>query len=160
MTKAGRVAEAFKEIKRLPSLIDMDQRRKALKFERGLSSFLDRGILRSFNSFKTMYDEGQAIKKRGVIQLVNSTISGNKKVFNRWIMISEKRKMTEQCRKVMEIFNGIHFVIKSVSDNAFLGSNENMLKERALMQLFRNLSSNVAGTFKQWRNANQVEKMR
>lgn len=51
MSKAGRVAEAFRIIKKLPT-IDGDKQRKALKFEKNLSRILDKNLLRSFNSFK------------------------------------------------------------------------------------------------------------
>lgn len=52
MSKAGRVAEAFRIIKKLPTRIDGDKQRKALKFEKNLSRILDKNLLRSFNSFK------------------------------------------------------------------------------------------------------------
>lgn len=32
MSKAGRVAEAFRQIKNLPELVDLDKRKKASKF--------------------------------------------------------------------------------------------------------------------------------
>ena len=52
MSKAGRVAEAFRIIKNLPGLVDMERRRRASKFEKGLSSFLERTIRRSYNAYK------------------------------------------------------------------------------------------------------------
>lgn len=52
MSKAGRVAEAFKLIKSLPEQVDTEQRKKASKFEKGLSNFIDRTLRRSFGQFK------------------------------------------------------------------------------------------------------------
>lgn len=40
MSKAGRVAEAFRLIKTIPEPIDLERRKKASKFEKGLSGFL------------------------------------------------------------------------------------------------------------------------
>ena len=88
MSRAGRVVEAFNAFKKLPKGVDFDLRRRASKFERGLSKFLDRNIVRSFGSFKTEYEEGQSMKKRGVIQLINCTASNSKKMFSRWKIIN------------------------------------------------------------------------
>lgn len=52
MSKAGRIAEAFRTIKNLPDMPDLEQRKKAAKFEKGLSSFVDRTLRVSFGSFK------------------------------------------------------------------------------------------------------------
>jgi hypothetical protein len=40
---------------------------------------------------------------------------------------------------VSHIFSNINFAIKSVADNAFLNSKDNEVKEKALVQLFKNL---------------------
>ncbi len=58
------------------------------------------------------------------------------------------------------VFASLNYVIKSVTDNAFIDSKENTLKEKALIQLFKNLSSNLSDTYKRWREINNVEKIR
>ena len=58
------------------------------------------------------------------------------------------------------MFNTLNFVIKSVADNAFSENKDLSIKERALTQLFKNLSSNVGETFKRWRDLNNIEKLR
>ncbi len=35
-----------------------------------------------------------------------------------------------------------------------------MLKEKALIQLFKNLTSNLSDTYKRWREINNVEKIK
>ena len=61
-----------------------------------------------------------------------------------------------ECKEVASIFASLNFTVKAVSDNAFTNTQENSLKEKALIQLFKNLSSNISDTFKQWRNLNQI----
>jgi hypothetical protein len=48
MSKAGRVADAYRTIKNLPEVADESKRRKAAKFEKGLSAFVNRNIRQSF----------------------------------------------------------------------------------------------------------------
>ena len=57
------------------------------------------------------------------------------------------------------MFASLNYVIKSVTDNAFIDSKETQLKEKALIQLFKNLSSNLSDTYKRWREINNVEKI-
>ena len=39
---------------------------------------------RSYIAIKNQLEEGQTIKKRAVIQLINMTQSGQKKMYSRW----------------------------------------------------------------------------
>ncbi len=48
-------------------------------------------------------------------------------------------------------FQTLFFVIKSTADLAFMENKETLLKEKALLQLFKNLSGNMSDTFKRWR---------
>jgi hypothetical protein len=65
-----------------------------------------------------------------------------------------------ECREVSSVFASLNYAIKSVTDNAFIDSKENTLKEKALIQLFKNLQSNFSDTFKRWREVNNIEKIR
>ena len=51
--------------------------------------------------------------------------------------------MTE-CRLVSNSFATLNFAIKAVCDNAFIENKETALKEKALLQLFKNLQGNMA----------------
>ena len=42
------------------------------------------------------------------------------------------------------MFTTLNFVIKAVVDNAFIENRETQLKEKALIQLFKNLQGNMA----------------
>ena len=44
-------------------------------------------------SFKNEFDVGQATKKRAVIQLIDTTMGGQKKFYQRWMNITEKTKL-------------------------------------------------------------------
>ena len=56
-----------------------------------------------------------------------------------------------ECKSVSNAFSSINFAIKSVCDNAFLDTKDNQLKEKALIQLFKNLYGNLGDSFKRWR---------
>ena len=49
------------------------------------------------------------------------------------------------------MFSTLNYAIKAVCDNAFIENKETALKEKALMQLFKNLQGNMAESFKRWR---------
>ena len=93
MSKAGMVVIAFRKIQTLPERKDNEAYAKANKFEKGLSQFVDRTIRKSFEAFKTEWEEGQAFKKRAVIQLINATMGGQKKMYNRWNGITERTRL-------------------------------------------------------------------
>ena len=78
-------------------------------------------------------------------------MSKKRKIYNRWLSITEKEKLVKQCKLLMSTFTSINFTIKSVADNAFLNSKDNELKEKALIQLFKNLNGNLGDTFRRWR---------
>ena len=56
-----------------------------------------------------------------------------------------------ECRLVQALFGTLHQSVKAVIDNAFIENRETQLKEKALMQLFRNLQGNMGECFKRWR---------
>ena len=93
MSKAGMVVIAFRKIQTLPERRDSESFMKANKFEKGLSSFVDRTLKKSFEAFKTEFEEGQAFKKRAVIQLINATMGGQKKMYGRWVNITERTRL-------------------------------------------------------------------
>ena len=76
MSKAGLVVVGFKKWQGLPERKDLEAYRKASRFEKGLSSFVDGTLKRAFGAYKNEYEEGQAFKKRAVIQLINTTQGG------------------------------------------------------------------------------------
>ena len=108
MSKAGLVVIAFKKMQSLPERKDGELYGKANKFEKGLSTFVDRTMRRTWAAFKNDFEEGQAFKKRSVIQLINTTMGGQKKMYNRWIQIVEERKLYERCRQMTAIFDICH----------------------------------------------------
>ena len=93
MSKAGLVVIGFKKWQGLPERKDNAAFLKATRFEKGLTAFVDRTLKRSFGAFKNELEEGQAFKKRAVIQLINVTMGGQKKFYNRWLSITEKTKL-------------------------------------------------------------------
>jgi hypothetical protein len=105
MSKAGLVVIGFKKWQGLPEKKDMSAFIKASKFEKGLSNFVDRTLKRSFGAFKNELDEGQAFKKRAVIQLINITMGGQKKFYNRWIQTVQNDILYKRCKAVAQLFD-------------------------------------------------------
>ena len=115
---------------------------------------------RSYVAIKNELDEGQTIKKRAVIQLINLTQGSQKKMYSRWQGLTEKSKLINECKIVANFLNSLTSAIKSATDSTFLDTKENQLKEKALIQLFRNMNMNIETTFKRWRDVNSIEKLR
>ena len=88
------------------------------------------------------------------------TQGGQKKMFSRWQSLTEKAKLVNECRLVSGLLASLTFTIKSVTDSCFLDTKENAIKEKALLQLFKNMNHNVSDTFKRWRDVNNIEKLR
>ena len=78
-----------------------------------------------------------------MIQLINLTQGSQKKMFSRWQGLTEKSKLINECKIVASFLNSLTSAIKSATDNTFLDTKENQLKEKALIQLFRNMNMNV-----------------
>ena len=115
---------------------------------------------RSYIAIKNELEEGQTLKKRAVIQLINITQGGQKKMFSRWQSLTEKAKLVNECKLVASLLASLTYTIKSVTDNCLVDNKENSVKEKALLQLFKNLNHNVSDTFKRWRDVNNIEKLR
>lgn len=58
MTKAGRVADAIRIWKRIPSRMDDYSKRKGVQFEKGLHRFANKTLKTSFDVFKNDYEKG------------------------------------------------------------------------------------------------------
>ena len=54
----------------------------------------------------------------------------------------------------------LNFTIKSVSDTVFIENKDNNMKEKALIQLFKNMNNNIGDCFKRWRDVNNIEKLK
>uniref|UniRef100_A0A0P6BFP2 Uncharacterized protein n=1 Tax=Daphnia magna TaxID=35525 RepID=A0A0P6BFP2_9CRUS len=87
-------------------------------------------------------------------------MGGQKKMYNRWKSITEKTRLMNECRQITSLFQTLNFAIKSVADIAFVDNKDSALKEKALIQLFKNLAGNMSDCFKRWRDINSIEKLR
>jgi DNA-binding MarR family transcriptional regulator len=119
-SKAGLVVLAFRKIQTLPIIIEPNP--LAIIFEKGLSTFLSRTIKKTFTPFRAELDEGQSEKKRAVIQLINTTMGGQRKLYNRWKGFTEKARLMEECKVVTNAFTTLQRSIKSALDNVLLDS--------------------------------------
>ena len=134
--------------------------KKANRFEKGLSDFINRTLKRSFESFKDQSDEAQTLRKRAVIQLISCTMAGRKKMFNRWIVLTERSNIIAKCKKLSNIVSQLNLVIKSVADNAFVNNQQSNLKEKALIRMFAAFRAGAGDSFNRWRELNTLEKLK
>ena len=95
-----------------------------------------------------------------MIQLIDTTMGGQKKMYNRWKSITEKTRLMNECKQITSMFQTLNFAIKSVADLAFIDNKDSALKEKALIQLFKNLAGNMTDCFKRWRDINAIEKIK
>ena len=93
MSKAGLVVIGFRKWESLPERVNKERNEKANKFEAGLKRFVDRTLKRATESFKSEFEIGQGTKKRAVIQLIDITMGGQKRLYQRWINTTEKSKL-------------------------------------------------------------------
>jgi hypothetical protein len=80
---------AFKKIASLPERKNLAKYSKGSKFEKSLTEFVSKRLKESFVPWKEIFEENQAIKKRAVIQMIDTTQSGQKKLFQRWKNMTE-----------------------------------------------------------------------
>lgn len=80
---------AFKKIASLPERTNLAKYSKGSKFEKSLTEFVSKRLKESFVSWKEIFEDNQAIKKRAVIQMIDTTQSGQKKLFQRWKNMTE-----------------------------------------------------------------------
>src|SRR5690349_23504589 len=85
-------------------------------------------------------------------------MGGQKKLYNRWKSITEKTRLMNECKLLTSMFSTLNLAVKSVADLAFVDNKDSALKEKALLQLFKNLSGNMADTFKRWRDINHIDR--
>ena len=96
-SRAGLVAVAFKTIQTLPRNLDIV---KPNQFQQGLEKLVVNVLKKTFAAFRSDFEEGQALKKRAVIQLINTTASGQKKMYNRWANLTREEFLTKKCKSV------------------------------------------------------------
>ena len=130
---------------------DTVDRSKGYKFEKNILAFVLKTLKVTFEPFKAQLEDAQAIKKRAVVQLINTTMNSRKRFYNRWLRITEKQRLIKECRILGSSFSLINFSIKSVTDNAFSLSKDSMIKEKYLTRIFANLSLGIEQSFRRWR---------
>ncbi len=78
-------------------------------------------------------------------------MGGQKRFYQRWLGITEKTRLLNECRLIGNIFSNINFAIKSVTDNIFSDNKESQIKQQALIKIFGNMKLTVDDSFRRWR---------
>jgi len=55
-------------------------------------------------------------------------MGGQKRFYQRWLGITEKTRLLNECRLIGNVFSNINFAIKSVTDNIFSDNKESQIK--------------------------------
>lgn len=77
---------------------------------------MERTLGRALGGFKKELELGQVIKKKSVIQMIEVTNKGQRKMYDRWMKINEKSKIMKECQQVISTMESINKVIKSTND--------------------------------------------
>ena len=89
MSKAGLVVIGFRKWQLLPEKDDKrEKNEKANKFEAGLRRYIDRNLNKAIGAFTHEYYLGQSTKKKAVIQLIETTMGHQKRLYQRWIAVT------------------------------------------------------------------------
>ncbi len=100
------------------------------------------------------------MKKRAVAKLFEKCQTGQKRYYQRWLGITEKTRLLNECRLIGNVFSNINFAIKSVTDNIFSDNKESQIKQQALIKIFGNMKLTVDDSFRRWREINTILKIK
>jgi len=143
MSKAGLVVIAFRKIQTLPERKDNTAFLKASKFEKGLATFAERTLKRALGAFRNEFEEGQAVKKRAVIQLIDTTMGGQKKMYNRWIQTVKQNKLYERCKLLTSLFENTHNAVNRNIGQVFIKPQYGMEGISKLHKIFTKICTNT-----------------
>ena len=87
-------------------------------------------------------------------------MGGQKRFYQRWLGITEKSRLLNECRLVGNVFSHINLAIKSVTDNIFSDNKESQIKQQALIKIFGNMKLTVDDSFRRWREINTILKIK
>ena len=151
-TKGGRAALAFHIWKELPIIQDPYLVKLANKFERGLGGFAHRLMRETLNPFKDILVDGETAKKRCVQKLINTTMSGNKRMYLAWSAIAKRDNVVNSCKLTADLFETSLSVLNGNMSMIFQNVHETKLKEDCLHKLFKNLHMNYVSCYNKWKD--------
>ena len=79
------------------------------------------------------------------------TSSGQKKFYQRWLSITEKTRLINECKLIGSVFSSLNFAIKSVTDTVLIDNKTNQRKIDALNKIFLNMNLGLGDSLKKWR---------
>ena len=84
------------------------------------------------------------------------TMNKQRKLYSRWLSMTEMAKYIRLSKVMNSLFMSVNISIKSVTDSAFTLNKDNIIKEKALIKLFANLSFGLEESFRRWRILNEL----
>jgi hypothetical protein len=133
MSKAGLVVIGFRKWQALPERKDNSCLLESLQDSRkDFPTFAERTLKRALGAFRNELMKVKPAKKRAVIQLIDTTMGGQKKMYNRWKWNHRKDQINERMHKLLALFQTLNFAIKSVADLAFVDNKDSLPSRRKL----------------------------
>lgn len=104
-TTCGRVFNIFNKIKNLPLRRNDENLKRCNRFEHALASLAVKNLKLSWNApLKDALLEGEAVKKKAILNLLNKTMSAHKRMFMHWHEFAVTQRHLIKCRMTIDFF--------------------------------------------------------
>jgi len=100
-TTAGKGMVLFIKWRSIPERKNTQLVKNANRFEHALAKLAARCLRLGFNPLQEQLQEGEALKKRAIINLLNKTMSQHKRMFLSWSNTMKSAKALLKCRRTI-----------------------------------------------------------
>lgn len=101
----------------MPERINDENTKRCNRLERALYRLFQRSMKSaSIDPLKQEMQEGEAVKKRAIITLLNKTMSQSNRIFMAWHKDTQNDKQILKCRTTISFFEGMESSLKGFLD--------------------------------------------
>ena len=150
-TKSGKVIEAFNKWKEIPAQNLMEKYKNAQKFYFKLEKFSKCTMETTFKCFETNKEEGNTIKKQSVIQLLDMTSNGVKKLYNRWMRITKRDITIKQVSSMMNWLDSLNEETSHAFSILFQDQKTYKININAIQRLIEASGANALTALRLWK---------
>ena len=112
-TTVGKALMIIHKWKSIPKRKNDGQIRRCNKLERNLANYAMKGIKISFEKLKNELQDGEALKKRAIHNLMSKTMSQHKRLFLNWHSRVAQSKQVQKCARTISLFERITQTLNS-----------------------------------------------
>lgn len=135
MTKGGRVMEAVRIWRDLPEPKQLEKVKKAHKFFNALHNIVLSNYSLALKPLKSDSEEGELYKKKSILQLLNTTSSGVRKYYSRWMETTKKVHLLKLCKGTYNMLLSLTNIACSNLQILFENEHASKLKEKYIKKL-------------------------